>query len=68
MNFGTDVDMHVLNLNPRIRIEILWRFHKIQDDGQDGRQTHIFTSDMATVIIFVSKLKFWESINPKKYF
>ena len=43
LKFGSNVDIDVLNLNPRIRIEILWRFYKIQDGGQDGRQTHFDT-------------------------
>ena len=43
LKFGTNVDIDVLNLNPRIPIEILIRFHKIQDGGQDGRQTYFDT-------------------------
>ena len=40
LKFGSNVDIDVLNPNPRIRIEILLRFYKIKDGGQDGRQTH----------------------------
>ena len=43
LKFGTNVDIDIQNLNPRIRIEILLRFHKIQDGGQDGRQTYFDT-------------------------
>ena len=43
LKFGSNPDIDVLNLNPRIRIEILLRFYKIQDGGQDGRPTHFDT-------------------------
>ena len=43
LTFISNVDIDVLNLNPKIRIKILLRFRKIQDGGQDGRQTHFDT-------------------------
>ena len=43
LKFSTNVDIDILNLNPRIHIEILLRFHKIQDNVQDGCQTHFDT-------------------------
>ena len=52
LKFGTNVDMEVLNLNPRICIEIiLMSFYKIQDGGQDGRQIHFDT--------YISSLLVW---------